>query len=195
MVAGAVLAALLTGVFSFVGLILSKEQKISEARLSWIEALRSDLSAMLSRIETLARLAESHLKSLGRLAFTEQELLEFREKHKKTYYALEEARNRVTLRLTNSAEHRKLLEYLDALVKVFRGNCENVGRVYQIQEQIIAESQNILKAAWRRVKRGEPIFVGTEVILFIGTLSLLIVLSLRGTKVWEVLSEVLRGSP
>jgi hypothetical protein len=187
-VAGAVLAALLTGVFSFVGLILSKEQKISEARLAWIESLRSDLSAMLSRIETLARLADSHLRSLGRAAFTEKQLLEFREKHKEAYYALEEARNRVTLRLTNSGEHQNLLGYLDTLVRVFRGNCENVTRVYEVQQQIITESQRILKTAWRRVKRGEMIFVLTEIVLSVGILGVLILLALWGNKVLEIVS-------
>ncbi len=187
-VAGAVLAAFLTGVFSFVGLILSKEQKISEARLSWIESLRSDLSVMLSRIETLARLAESRLKSLALPAFTDQQLLDFREQNKDTYYALEEARNRVTLRLTNSAEHRALLGHLDTLLLVFRGNCEDVSRVHDVQQQIIGESQIILKGAWRRVKRGEPIFVATEFILFIGILSMIVVMPLWGKSVWQIIS-------
>ena len=40
----AILVALISGVFSLVGLIISKEAKLSEFRQAWIDALREDLS-------------------------------------------------------------------------------------------------------------------------------------------------------
>ena len=63
-VIGAAVAALLTGLFSFINLTMSKEVKISEARLAWNDALRVDLSEMIAGIETLTRLAEAQLNGL-----------------------------------------------------------------------------------------------------------------------------------
>ena len=40
---GAVVAALIAGTVSLLGLIISKEQKTSEFRQAWIDALRNDL--------------------------------------------------------------------------------------------------------------------------------------------------------
>jgi len=34
---------------SFVGIILSKEQRVSEFRLSWLEALREDIACLIAR--------------------------------------------------------------------------------------------------------------------------------------------------
>lgn len=43
-----VVATLITGVIAIVNLTLSKEQKVSDFRQSWIDGLRDDLSKFLS---------------------------------------------------------------------------------------------------------------------------------------------------
>jgi hypothetical protein len=40
--ATAIVVAIIAGAFSFLGLVLSKEQKISELREAWIDGLRAD---------------------------------------------------------------------------------------------------------------------------------------------------------
>jgi hypothetical protein len=50
---GAVVAALIAGTVSLLGLIISKEQKTSEFRQAWIDALRCDLSAFLTQINAI----------------------------------------------------------------------------------------------------------------------------------------------
>ena len=47
---GAVVAALIAAIVSLLGLIISKEQKTSEFRQAWIDALRSDLTHLIHRI-------------------------------------------------------------------------------------------------------------------------------------------------
>lgn len=42
------IAAIITGLISLLGLIISKEQKISEFRQEWINALRSEISSLIS---------------------------------------------------------------------------------------------------------------------------------------------------
>jgi len=50
---GAMIAALIAAVVSLLGLIISKEQKTSEFRQAWIDALRSDLTAFLTQINAI----------------------------------------------------------------------------------------------------------------------------------------------
>jgi len=50
---GAVVAALIAGIVSLLGLIISKEQKTSEFRQAWIDALRCDLTAFLTQINAI----------------------------------------------------------------------------------------------------------------------------------------------
>ena len=50
---GAITAALITGLVSFLGLIISKEQKVSEFRQAWIDSLRSELAALISHANAI----------------------------------------------------------------------------------------------------------------------------------------------
>lgn len=55
---GAVTAALIAAVFSFLNLVIAKEQKVSEFRQQWIDALRSDIAQYIAGIRYLA---QSHM--------------------------------------------------------------------------------------------------------------------------------------
>ena len=48
-------AAIVGGFFSFVSLVSSKEQKVSEFRQEWIDGLRDDLSVFFSSARALCR--------------------------------------------------------------------------------------------------------------------------------------------
>jgi hypothetical protein len=50
---GATIAALIAGIVSLLGLIISKEQKTSEFRQAWVDALRSDLTGFLTQINAI----------------------------------------------------------------------------------------------------------------------------------------------
>jgi hypothetical protein len=60
--AGAVLAASITGGISFVNLVISKDQKTSEFRQAWIDALRNDISEMTGHIFRISTLCEYYLR-------------------------------------------------------------------------------------------------------------------------------------
>lgn len=51
---GAITAALVAGFFSFLNLIISKEQKVSEFRQEWIDSLRADVAQYISAIRYVA---------------------------------------------------------------------------------------------------------------------------------------------
>lgn len=46
--AGLIIAAIIAGYVAFFGLIISKEQTVSDFRQKWIDALREDISAVVS---------------------------------------------------------------------------------------------------------------------------------------------------
>ena len=50
---GAIGAALIAGVVSLLGLVISKEQKVSEFRQAWIDALRSDVASLISHVNAI----------------------------------------------------------------------------------------------------------------------------------------------
>lgn len=56
--AGVMFAAIVGGFFSFVSLISSKEQKVSEFRQQWIDGLRDELSTLFSSARALCRAME-----------------------------------------------------------------------------------------------------------------------------------------
>lgn len=50
---GTIAAALIAGLVSLLGLIISKEQKTSEFRQAWIDALRTELSAVIAHANAI----------------------------------------------------------------------------------------------------------------------------------------------
>jgi len=190
--AGAVVAALISSAVSFISLINSKEQKTSEFRQDWINALRDDLSDFLAQTESI----NNTLSILITLHKNEQRYGEQINDNVKRFIDVCGEQNklfsRICLRL-NPKEHDKLIERLDKVKDITQpisGNTtaadlDNQTRSItdQIKEQtkdIIADSQVMLKREWKRVKRGEPIHYITKysaIVMFIVTLGLIICLS------------------
>jgi hypothetical protein len=52
---GAIVAAIIAGIVALLGLIISKEQKVSEFRQQWIDALRQDIAAVIRHGHCMCR--------------------------------------------------------------------------------------------------------------------------------------------
>jgi len=52
-ITGTIIAALITAVISFLGLIISKESKVSEFRQAWIDALRAEIAAVITHARAI----------------------------------------------------------------------------------------------------------------------------------------------
>ncbi|HJW87788.1 MAG TPA: hypothetical protein VJ440_14235, partial [Candidatus Brocadiaceae bacterium] len=153
---GAVVAALLTGLFNLTNLIVSKEDKVSDFRQKWLDSLREESSKLLAIIDTLVRLVE--LRVLGKLAgLTVDELAQFRKDHEVRYLELNEMLFRVQLRL-NPSKHNALTERLALLKQAFYGPCNNIGEIRDLQGAVVADTQRTIKETWERVKQGEKTF-------------------------------------
>lgn len=155
---GAIAAATIAGGISFISTVLSKDQKTSEFRQTWIDGVRDDISEFVSRIEVVtAFLAVKHLQNP---ASDKLELLLSKsgdiQEASARYYRLQ-------LRL-NPDEHKNLLDKLsivyDALSKLDL-ICDRQ-QIGSLTQQIIFEAQVSLKTEWKRVKRGEPAFYITK---------------------------------
>lgn len=155
---GAIAAATIAGAISFISSVLSKDQKTSEFRQTWIDGVRDDLSEFISRIEVVtAFLAVKHLQNPGsdKLELLLSKSDDIQEASARYY--------RLQLRL-NPKEHKNLLDKLsvtyDALSKL-ELICDRK-QIGSLTQQIIIEAQDGLKTEWKRVKRGEPAFYITK---------------------------------
>jgi ABC-type hemin transport system substrate-binding protein len=148
-VLGPIVAAIIAGAVAFLASVFSKELKTSEFRQAWIDALRNDLSELISMALQLGdeivvrHKAGEDPKAIQAHLRTEEPM----------FQRLEACRARILLRL-NPREHQVLMN----AVKIMSEPAEHDAKA----ETLITESQRVLKAEWRRVKRGEPVFRVTK---------------------------------
>lgn len=175
---GAVGVAIISGVISIVGLVIAKEQKLSDFRQAWVDALRDDIShfvshpIMISAYKKLVlepklqaldeKKAESpqELKSINR----EEELLisSFYSEMKEDYSKINVYSTRIKLRLNDDpreTDSRALLAVLARMEKLF-SNIRTLDdqAVHDAVLEIEGISRPLLKKEWERVKEGEKTF-------------------------------------
>lgn len=153
-----VTAALIAGSIGFLSAVLSKEQKTSEFRQTWVDALRSDISEFIGYTEAFA--AQIHFKAnihgvekvFGYLEEAAEELA----KSAAVYY-------RIRLRL-NPCEHIALISALSDVFSIYSGKISfaKMPDIEKLIDKVAVESQKVLKGEWQRVKRGELAFLVTK---------------------------------
>jgi hypothetical protein len=169
---GAILGATITGLVSLLGLIISKENKISEFRQSWIDALRSELASLVAHLYAIhAGLANIPADDWWAQA-------------RDDYLGANRCFVSVRLRLNpREKSSQTILELLDALEKCFApGVAPSVDQLAPLEKKLVSESHALLKREWDRVRHGELFFRIARLVSFvvlIGGLSLLILLVMR----------------
>lgn len=153
-----VVASLIAGLISFVNLTLTKEQKTSEFRQAWIDALREDLAEFFACSRAFARATETfHLlgpnyKEKAALLISDQKVSDIR-------YQVAEARYRIKLRLNpDEEEHQELLRLIDLVVAEQNNMLAEKSEVAPTLGAIELAAEYaapILKKEWERVKKGE----------------------------------------
>ena len=162
---GAVGAAIIAGLVSLLGLIIGKEQKVSEFRQAWIDELRKCLVAYLVNINAACDLLR--LKKAGENIDSAALLL--------NYKLLNEASHGITLRINHSEEPSQVLwrsmNDFECLAKSTSDlTPENIKR---LEDKFILAAKELLKFEWKRVKRGEATFVWTKRVIILILLCLL----------------------
>lgn len=156
---GAVGAAAIAGLVSLLGLVIGKEQKVSEFRQVWIDELRKCVVSYLVSINAVCdalRLARA-----GR-PIDDAALLA-------NYKLLNEASHGITLRVNASEKPAKaLLESMSKFEEISKNNSDlTPEKIRALEKDFIDSSQKLLKFEWKRVKRGESNFVWTKRLVYL----------------------------
>jgi hypothetical protein len=156
---GYIIAAMITGLISLISLIIIKENKVSEFRQAWIDALITDFSATIA-----------HVKALQTTLFLggDDPVLVW-EKARAEYIAANRAMSSIRIRLnpleTQSVNVFNLLDMLEGQISKTPIDLSNIN---EIVKKLIVEAHTLLKGEWTRVRRGERVFRYTCRVLFIG---------------------------
>jgi hypothetical protein len=150
-----IIAALIAAAISFVNLTLNKEQKTSEFRQAWIDALREDLAVFFAATRAFIRASQEVVEAKDAsqpLAMTKEKISELR-------YQVAETQYRIRLRLNlKECEHEELLRLMKAAIDKQQGFLTGAGTpedALQAVEIAADYAPQILKAEWERVKKGE----------------------------------------
>ena len=155
---GAVVAALIAGLVSFLGLIVSKEQKTSEFRQAWIDNLRNNLTDFLTQINTIHDAVKINYKDHA-------EKLAALRPH---YSSLNNSTFNILLRVNSHEKISKaLLDDMGQFNELMRDESKlTFDNIRRIEENFISNANALLKSEWRRVKLGEPAFQIAKIAAF-----------------------------
>jgi hypothetical protein len=178
---GAICVALISGVISVLGLIISKEQKLSDFRQAWIDALRDDISHFVSFPITICAYWTLIVKPKAMTTSSQALSTEFYAETKDSYANLNIYSTRIKLRL-NTGRHEvdsnillQKMEEMENLLHDF-SSLDDVAVLKTVKE-IQEASRPLLKKEWERVKNGERSFqfakyasfiVSALILLFLG---------------------------
>jgi hypothetical protein len=155
----AVGTALIAGLVSMLGLIIGKEQKISEFRQAWIDELRQCVVDYLVSINAICDIVR--LKKSGDDEGTAALL--------GNYKTLNQANHGIALRVNDEEDTAKAL--LSSMVE-FEGIAQTNAsltpeKIRAVEARFTKAAKELLKFEWKRVKAGEKVFIWTKRIIFI----------------------------
>jgi len=186
-------AALIAGVASFLGLLITNQSKVSEFRQEWIDALRSEVATLISAVFTIQDV-QSRNKSRARSGEIAQELQVNNaggSNLDQVFTELHKSNALISLRLNmKEKESRAIIDAMAALRTVIYDADAGFEQVAVKVNDLTHATQLVLKNEWRRVKRGEAVYRWTFRAAVLSIFILLIVLFFRNSQ-W--LSHVLMG--
>jgi hypothetical protein len=177
-----IIVALIAAFVSFIGLVISKEQKISEFRQNWIDKFREDVSDLLGAINLIIESWITANRPGIQGKKVEDDFIKERSgdiRHINVLIA------RCKLRLnpekdTNLIDKLSELKYISINPKMLSGNNCNI-----LLEDVESMTHALFKQEWERVKEGEKTFRFVKNILFITIIiSILLTISWFGLNIY-----------
>lgn len=149
---GAVLAALVAGLFSFLNLISSKENKVSEFRQSWIDGIREEIAAYTAAVQALIRFRSNKDEFESKVQYLEAT--------KEAYKIASESLAKIQLRLNPEHANEKPLSQEARLLTAIHNardhfNNKDFSAAFDGTASIREAAAPLLKIEWERVKNGE----------------------------------------
>jgi hypothetical protein len=147
---GAIGASIVAATVSLTGLTVTKEQKISDLRQAWIDALRGELSELLEHAHAIQGAASAENR-------TRRELWS---DVKENFAGINRVIASIELRLNpNEAAAKSILRCLRELEALIGSDSRiDFESMATIERRLVSASQPLLKEEWERVKRGEPTY-------------------------------------
>lgn len=153
---GAMFAAVIAGYFSFINLIASKENKISEFRQEWINSLRDSISCYISSLSYLSTL----IKHYSEKSNEEKNKFEMFRDIEEVYTRVTESYNDIVFRINDGEKDKIGKEINDRFLtelKKTRGyhNENKFSEARKACNELSEAAKPLLKYEWKRVKKGE----------------------------------------
>jgi len=148
--AGTIIAAVIAAIVSLLGLIISKETKVSEFRQAWIDSLRAEIAAVITHAQAL------HGAHLAK--FKDQPTLW--QNVRDDFVGLNKAWAKVKLRLNPGEAHSiAILKALEEHERIFTPDkVPDFTKLDSAEKKLLSTTQVVLKEEWKRVKWGEPVY-------------------------------------
>lgn len=174
---GVMTAAVVAGLFSLISLIISKENKVTEFRQTWIDAQRNDLAEVLALAAALeAAPLEKRAENLAAFDRCFARIL-LRDNPKASVKREHRFVGKISLRWPSKDDWRVLRisrlrerpnPWRDVTISIGRLRRElssaklNSHSIYRCKRQVIIASRKLLKNEWDIVKDGEAWFAITR---------------------------------
>ena len=188
---GVIFAAIITGGISFINLIASKDQKTSEFRQKWIDALREDISEYLGNISILLvqsqiffekqSILNKNINLQNEVKYHEDDLKkEYAENIKSNLLQCEILYHKILFRL-NIKDDELIIRSMTkiqnsyAMSLLSEPSLEEINKEKEVFSELI---HKLLKKEWERVKKGEPSYYITKYIAIGISLLLLTMITL-----------------
>ena len=150
-IAGTIIASVIAAVISLVGLIISKENKVSEFRQAWIDALREEISAIITHTSAIY---SAHVANFQNVSTLWQNV-------RADYVGLNEAWAKVKLRLNPKEKSSiAILNALEEQESLFPKDYSepDFQKLASNHRKLVDCTRVVLREEWRRVKRGELVY-------------------------------------
>lgn len=172
-----VIASLIGATLTFLVAVFTKENKTSEFRQSWIDALRSDVADFISILRFIA----TDLAVIAKEGNSGISTRDYGQSMKSELIKLEMLEARIILRL-NPEEHSEIIGKISCLSKIHELELLDFNKREKQIEDLIAAFQRVLKSEWKRVKSGELTY---RIVRWVGLTGAMIAFGLVVAVIWS----------
>lgn len=158
---GAVIAALIAGFIAFIGMVIAKENKVSEFRQEWIKDLRGEIAKLFSLYGSIKKDSELDPNEI-----------------KKKKNELNEVIASILLHLNQSKKSQNEEKLLADITNLTKKTHEGETNLSELFNELTMSSHAVLKEEWERVKKGEKGYVTIKEMLiafFVFSISALLI--------------------
>ena len=163
----AIIAALIAALLSYIGLLISKENKVSEFRQAWIDSLREELSKYGASVSLLSQtqlmLDKEKEENEENESYIPISMFEYLKATQPIVEAVLASQLSIRLRINPNDSDPKLKTLNTNLIMTLDDvqrfiNASEYDKAANSIRSLHEQAGPILKEEWKRVKKGEPMY-------------------------------------